>query len=105
MKVLIADKFQKSGIDGLEALGCTVVSLPDIAADQVGAAVVEHDPDVLVVRSTKVFADVFQKAKKLALVVRAGAGYDNIDLDAASAAGISVANCPGKNAIAVAELA
>lgn len=105
MKVLIADKFQQSGIEGLKAIGCTVISKPDISADQIAAAVAEHDPDVLVVRSTKVFADVFAKANKLALVVRAGAGYDNIDLDAASAAGISVANCPGKNAIAVAELA
>ena len=105
MKVLIADKFQQSGIDALESMGCKVVSLPDINADQVAGAVAEHDPDVLVVRSTKVFADVFKKANKLALVVRAGAGYDNIDTDAASASGISVANCPGKNAIAVAELA
>lgn len=105
MKVLIADKFQQSGIDAMQSMGCTVVSLSDISADQVAEAVVEHDPDVLVVRSTKVFADVFAKANKLALVVRAGAGYDNIDTDAASAAGISVANCPGKNAIAVAELA
>lgn len=105
MKVLIADKFQQSGIDALGAIGCTVISLPDISPDEVAAAVMEHDPDVLVVRSTKVFADVFAKANKLALVVRAGAGYDNIDTDAASAAGISVANCPGKNAIAVAELA
>jgi len=101
VKVLIADKFQQSGIDGLKSIGCNVVSMPDINADQVAAAVAEHDPDVLVVRSTKVFADVFTKANKLALVVRAGAGYDNIDTDAASAAGISVANCPGKNAIAV----
>ena len=105
MKVLIADKFQQSGIDAFESMGCAVISNPDLSADQVADAVVEHDPDVLVVRSTKVFADVFEKANKLALVVRAGAGYDNIDTDAASASGISVANCPGKNAIAVAELA
>jgi D-3-phosphoglycerate dehydrogenase len=63
-----------------------------------------HDPDVLIVRSTKVLRPVFEKGQRLSLVVRAGAGYDNIDLAAASELAVFVANCPGKNALAVAEL-
>lgn len=105
LKVLIADKFQQSGIDALGTHGYTVVSEPDASPSTLPDLVVQHDPDVLIVRSTKVPAPVFEAAKKLSLVVRAGAGYDNIDVEAASANGISVANCPGKNAIAVAELA
>lgn len=105
MLILIADKFEKSGVEGLQALGCKVVSLPDVGEAGLPAAITEHNPDVLVVRSTKVRAAAFEAAKKLSLVIRAGAGFDNIDLTAASARAISVATCPGKNSIAVAELA
>jgi len=61
-------------------------------------------PQVLVVRSTKVTADMMQACSALELIVRAGAGYDTIDVEAASDRGIFVTNCPGKNASAVAEL-
>lgn len=105
MKVLIADKFQASGIDALRSLGLEVESHPDAGPDDLPAIVQKSDPDVLVVRSTKVRAAVFETAKKLSLVVRAGAGVDNIDMPAASARGVFVANCPGKNSVAVAELA
>ncbi|MCZ6835177.1 MAG: 3-phosphoglycerate dehydrogenase family protein [Planctomycetota bacterium] len=105
LKVLIADKFEKSGMTGLEALGCQIQSLPDLNADNLPDAMKEHDPDVLIVRSTKVPEPVFEAADALSLVIRAGAGYDNINIEAASSRGIFVANCPGKNAIAVAELA
>ena len=105
MKVLIADKFQASGIDALRSLGLTVESHPDTTPDDLPALMGKTDPDVLVVRSTKVRAPVFETAKKLSLVVRAGAGVDNIDMPAASARGVFVANCPGKNSVAVAELA
>lgn len=105
MKVLIADKFQQSGIDALRSLGLTVESNPDTSPDDLPSLVQKSDPDVLVVRSTKVRAAVFETAKKLSLVVRAGAGVDNIDMPAASARGVFVANCPGKNSVAVAELA
>jgi D-3-phosphoglycerate dehydrogenase len=104
MKVLIADKFQQKGIDELKALGATVAYEPDVTPETLPQLVERHDPDVLVVRSTKVKPPVFDVAKRLTLVVRAGAGVDNIDVPAASARGISVANCPGKNSIAVAEL-
>jgi len=104
VKVLIADKFQDSGIQELKERGCEVVYRTDLTPDTLPAAVGEADPDVLVVRSLKVRPPVFEVAKKLSLVVRAGAGVDNIDMAAASSRGIPVANCPGKNAIAVAEL-
>ncbi len=105
LSVLIADTFERSGIDGLRALGCKVQLEPDLSAETLPDAIKAHDPDVLLVRSTKVLAPALQAAGRLSLVVRAGAGYDNIDVATASARGIFVANCPGKNAIAVAELA
>jgi D-3-phosphoglycerate dehydrogenase len=104
MKVLIADKFEQSGLDGLKAAGCEVVYQPDAAGDALTQAIRDTAADVLVVRSTTVTAPMLE-AGALALVVRAGAGYNTIDLATASARGIYVSNCPGKNAIAVAELA
>jgi D-3-phosphoglycerate dehydrogenase len=104
MKVLIADKFEQSGIDGLKAAGFEVVYEPDAKDDALTQAVRTSGADVIVVRSTVVPAATLE-AGRLSLVVRAGAGYNNIDVKAASARGIYVANCPGKNSIAVAELA
>ena len=104
MKVLIADKFEQSGIDGLKAVGCEVISNPDLKDDALAAAIRDTGADVLVVRSTKV-NEAALDAGKLRLVVRAGAGYNTIDVKAASARGIYVSNCPGKNSVAVAELA
>ncbi|MHC4100053.1 MAG: NAD(P)-dependent oxidoreductase [Planctomycetota bacterium] len=105
MTVLIADKFDQTGIEQLEAIGCRVQFSPNLTADDVPAAVSENDPDVLIVRSTKVLTAAVEAAHRLSLIVRAGAGYDTIDVASASARGIFVANCPGMNAIAVAELA
>jgi len=104
MRVLIADKFEKSGIDGLKAAGCEVVYQPDLKDDTLTAAIRDTKAEVLVVRSTVVTAPMLE-AGALALVVRAGAGYNTIDVATASTRGIYVSNCPGKNAIAVAELA
>jgi D-3-phosphoglycerate dehydrogenase len=104
MKVLIADTFEKSGIDGLKAAGCEVISDPELKDDALREAIGRTGADVLVVRSTKVTAPMLD-AGRLSLVVRAGAGYNTIDVAAASKRGIYVSNCPGKNAIAVAELA
>src|SRR6187549_1065680 len=104
MKVLVADKFEQSGIAGLKATGCEVVSDPELKDDALKDAIARTGADVLVVRSTKVTAAMLD-AGRLALVVRAGAGYNTIDVAGASARGIYVSNCPGKNAIAVAELA
>jgi D-3-phosphoglycerate dehydrogenase len=104
MKVLIADKFEPSGIDGLKQAGCDVVYEPDLKDDALIAAIRNLSADVLVVRGTKVTAPMLD-AGRLSLIVRAGAGYNTIDVAAASTRGIYVSNCPGKNAIAVAELA
>ncbi|MDX6498159.1 MAG: D-3-phosphoglycerate dehydrogenase / 2-oxoglutarate reductase [Blastocatellia bacterium] len=104
MHVLIADKFEQSGRVGLEAIGCEVSFQPDLKDDALVAAIAEHKPDVLVVRGTKV-TEPMLAAGPLKLIVRAGAGYNTIDVAAASRRGIYVSNCPGKNSIAVAELA
>jgi D-3-phosphoglycerate dehydrogenase len=104
MRVLVADKFEQSGLDGLAALGCEVFSEPGLKDQALAERVAELKPDVLVVRSTKVGEPVLA-AGPLKLVVRAGAGYNTIDVAAASRRGIYVSNCPGKNSIAVAELA
>lgn len=104
MKVLVADKFEKVGIDGLKDLGCTVVSEPDVKAEAIPALVRQIDPHILIVRGKKVNADTLRAGTALTLVIRAGAGIDSIDVAAASDLGVFVSNCPGKNSIAVAEL-
>ncbi len=104
MRVLIADKFESSGREELARLGCEVVFEPSLKDQALVDAVAAKRPDVLVVRSTKVTEAVLA-AGPLKLVVRAGAGYNTIDVAAASRRGIYVSNCPGRNAIAVAELA
>ena len=104
MKVLVADQFEQSGLDGLKAAGCEVVYDPALRDDALMMALGETQAEALVVRSTRVTATMMD-AGSLALIVRAGAGYNTIDVTAASARGIYVANCPGRNAIAVAELA
>jgi D-3-phosphoglycerate dehydrogenase / 2-oxoglutarate reductase len=104
MKVLIADKFEESGIEALKEIGCEVVYHPDLKDDSLVETILDSKADVLVVRSTKV-TEAALAAGRLSLVVRAGAGYNTIDVKAASSRGIYVSNCPGKNSIAVAELA
>src|ERR1041384_6886054 len=104
MRVLIADKFEQSGRDGLQALGCEISYQPDLKDEALADAIKNETPDVLVVRGTKVTEPMLD-AGSVKLVVRAGAGFNTIDVSAASKRGIYVANCPGKNSIAVAELA
>ena len=104
MHVLIADKFEQSGRDGLQAIGCEVSFQPDLKDDALTEAIRQQMPDVLVVRGTKV-TEAMLAAGQIKLVVRAGAGFNTIDVPVASRRGIYVSNCPGKNSIAVAELA
>jgi D-3-phosphoglycerate dehydrogenase len=103
MKVLIADKFPEGGRAALTQAGIDVIYDPDLKDTGLTQGVSSSGAEVLVVRSTTVPAATLA-AGRLSLVVRAGAGYDTIDVPAASARGIYVSNCPGKNAIAVAEL-
>lgn len=105
LRVLIADKLPAAARTALQEAGCEVVSNPALAGDALTDALGSVNPDVLVVRGTKVTADALEAARRLSLVVRAGAGVNTIDLATASARGVYVANCPGKNATAVAELA
>ncbi|MFO0551228.1 MAG: 3-phosphoglycerate dehydrogenase family protein [Polyangiaceae bacterium] len=103
MRALIADAFPEQYLDGLKGLGLEVVYEPTLKAADMPARA--DGASILIVRSKKVDRETITKARSLALILRAGAGYDTIDVQAASERGIFVANCPGKNAIAVAELA
>ena len=104
MKVLLADKLAPEAIAALERLpGVSVDSQPQLGAGDLK----EHlaGVEILVVRSTKVQKEALDTADRLGLIIRAGAGVNTIDVAYASEKGIYVANCPGKNAVAVAELA
>ncbi len=91
MLVLIADKFEQTGREGLQAIGCEISFQPDLKDDALAAAISQEQPDVLVVRGTKVTESMLA-AGPLKLVVRAGAGYNTIDVAAASRRGIYVSN-------------
>ena len=104
MRVLIADKVSPEVVQALEKAGCTLEIDASLKDDSLVTSIESFDPQALVVRSTKVLAPHLEKAASLALIIRAGAGTNTIDVDGASAQGVYVANCPGKNAVAVAEL-
>ncbi|HED54132.1 MAG TPA: phosphoglycerate dehydrogenase [Phycisphaerales bacterium] len=104
MRILIADKFEEQGVEALGALGCEVVVEPELGPETLPAALDRVKPEILVVRSTKVPASVIESCDTLRGIIRAGSGYDNIDGPAARARGVDVCNCPGMNAVAVAEL-
>ncbi len=103
--VLLADSFREESLKELEVLGCQADLNPALSDDALLSTIAENKPDILVVRSTKVTVEMMDASERLSLIIRAGAGYDTIDVAAASERGISIANCPGKNSIAVAELA
>jgi len=104
MNVLIADTFEPWGVDKLRDLGCKVVHEPALEGNALREALGASKCEVLIVRGTKVTEAMLEAAPELGLVVRAGAGFNTIDVAAASRRSILVANCPGKNAVAVAEL-
>ncbi|MCY4001827.1 MAG: NAD(P)-binding domain-containing protein [Bacteroidetes bacterium] len=103
MRVLVADSLPEEIIDSLRSKG-HVITVQDCAGEDLRRMLVSTDAESLVVKSTKVTKEILTHAPSLELIVRAGAGFDTIDIDAASELGIFVANCPGKNATAVAEL-
>lgn len=103
MKILIADKLSDEAVAQIEALGANVTVDAELSPETLPASI--QDNEVLIVRSTKVKADTIGNATNLSLIIRAGAGVNTIDLAAANQKGIHVANCPGKNTDAVAELA
>jgi D-3-phosphoglycerate dehydrogenase / 2-oxoglutarate reductase len=102
MRVLVVDPFPQSALEELKGLGLDVEHRTGL--DEAALAALVRDVAILVVRSTAVSAKVIEAAACLNLIVRAGAGVNTIDVAAASARAIYVANCPGKNATAVAEL-
>jgi D-3-phosphoglycerate dehydrogenase len=102
MHLLFADKLPERTIDDLEARGHVCVVEPDLSADDLPSRIAGFDG--LVVRSTKVKRAVFEAADRLTLVIRAGAGTNTIDTDAAATSGVFVSNVPGRNSAAVAEL-
>jgi len=102
LKVLIADKFPDKYIQELKALDLDVIYEPKLGEKDLPKAA--EDVDILVVRSTVVNEETINNSKKLNLIIRAGSGVNNIAISAANKKGIYVANCPGMNAVAVAEL-
>ncbi|MDE6445845.1 MAG: 3-phosphoglycerate dehydrogenase [Alistipes sp.] len=110
MKILVATEkpFARKAVEGIreivEGAGYELALLEKYA-DKAELLAAVADADALIVRSDKVTAEVIDAAPNLRIVVRAGAGYDNVDLAAASARGIVVMNTPGQNSNAVAELA
>ncbi len=102
MKVLVADRLAEASLNEMRTLGVNVEYRPDLEAEALPAALA--DVNVLIVRGTPVDAKAMKAGKSLNLIIRAGAGTGTIDVKTASERGVYVANCPGKNALAVAEL-
>ena len=102
MRVLVADKFPERQLEKIRKRGHDVRYEPDLEATSLSGAMA--DTGILVVRSTEVTRKAIENAPELGLIVRAGAGTNTIDVDTASARSVYVANIPGKNAVAVAEL-
>ncbi|MBI4872249.1 MAG: phosphoglycerate dehydrogenase [Candidatus Riflebacteria bacterium] len=104
MKILVADKYPDKGIASLKSLGCDIVYDPEAKGPALIKLIKDSEAEILVVRSSQVTAEAMV-GSKLKLIVRAGAGYNTIDVKKATELSIYVSNCPGKNSIAVAELA
>src|ERR1700733_7333868 len=99
MKILIADKFSENHLDRLRKLGCDVTYNASAKAEDLPKLI--GSSKVLVVRGKQVTADTIQAGGQLAVILRAGAGVNTIDVKTASARGVYVTNCPGKNSVAV----
>lgn len=102
LRILVADTLPQQALDALAQLGHDCVLDASLGKSDLATAIPGFD--VLVVRSTKVTQQVFETADRLALVIRAGAGTNTIDTAAAASRGVLVANVPGRNSAAVAEL-
>src|SRR5580693_7146369 len=102
MRLLIADKLHPRAVEELRSLPVEVIYEPELTRETLESKL--PGVGILVVRSTPVTAQAIEKARELNLIVRAGAEFQTIDVRAASKQGIYVANCPGRNGGAVAEL-
>jgi D-3-phosphoglycerate dehydrogenase len=103
VKILIADKFPDKYVEEFKSMDLDVNYSPKLGENDLPEAA--KDADILIVRSTIVNAETIKSSNNLNLIIRAGAGVNNIDISTANQQGIYVANCPGKNSVAVAELA
>ena len=103
MNILMADKFPEEYQKKLISKGYEIIFNPDLTADDLPNNI--ENAQVLIVRSTRVTEQTLENAKQLKLIIRAGAGTNTIAVEEAAKKGIAVCNCPGKNAIAVSELA
>ncbi|MDR0291814.1 MAG: phosphoglycerate dehydrogenase [Elusimicrobium sp.] len=104
MKILIADSFPAHWQEVLKEKKHEIIYQPKLDENTLPAAVKDNQPEIIIVRSTKVNAAAIDACGKLKLIIRAGAGYDTIDVKHAKEKGVAVCNCPGTNSIAVAEL-
>ncbi len=104
MKILIADKFADRGVDAFRKAGCEVIIDPALKDDALTRAIGDCACEALLVRSTRVTKEMLAASPKLKLVIRAGSGYDTINVATATERKIRVCNCPGMNSVAVAEL-
>ncbi len=95
MNILVADLFSQDGIAEMKKMGHNVVYEPKVVGPAFVAKIAEVKPTVLVVRSKQVTKEAIDAYAKLEMIIRAGAGYDTIDVDYASKRGIYVCNCPG----------
>ena len=109
MKILVATEkpFAKIAVDGIreviEAAGYELALLEKYT-DKAQLLDAVKDANAIIIRSDIIDAEVLEAAKELKIVVRAGAGFDNVDLEAATAHNVCVMNTPGQNSNAVAEL-
>lgn len=103
MRILIADAFPDASLTEMTEHDHDCVCTPDLSAEELATRITGYD--VLVVRSTRVTAETIDAADDLRMIIRAGSGTNTIDVEAASRRGIHVCNVPGRNAVAVAELA
>ncbi len=102
MRLLLADPIETQPLEELRLLGVEIESNPTLTEATLPAALA--GVGILVVRGTQVTAEAIAEARELNLIVRAGSGTGSVDVEAASARGIYVANCPGRSAMSVAEL-
>jgi len=104
MKVLIADRLEPRSVDALRSAACEVTYEPALEGPALREAIARTACEVLIVRGTPVTEQMLDASRNLSLVVRAGAGVETIDIQAASKRSILVASCPGRSAVAIAEL-
>jgi len=102
--ILIADKISKTHLEAIKKLGYDVHDHPKLTDAEFTVKVNDLNPEIIVVRSRKVKGEHIASAPSLKCVIRAGAGFDNIDIKTATEKNVTVCNVPGKNSVAVSEL-